>query len=280
MIALVVNVLFTVAFFHVIRSAQAKGRNVMLVALVNYLVASPICFLLSYSQGNLQLSGDTLFWGSIQGVCFIGTYYLLCTSMSVSGMAIATAILRLSVIIPVLASIFAWGEVPTTFQVIGIVACVISLPLIGQRQSGDKQPITGRSLYLMALLFVGMGIANTSSKAFVEAQVPDVQTTYIGVLFGVAALGGLLCFLSPVWRENRTGAWDGVKLGLVNVVSIVSYLVALEELAGVVVFPIQAAAGLVLNTLFAVWVWHERFSTRTMVGMGIAMLGLIFVNAD
>ena len=200
--------------------------------------------------------------------------------MSVSGMAIATAILRLSVIIPVLASIFAWGEVPTTFQVIGIVACVISLPLIGQRQSGDKQPITGRSLYLMALLFVGMGIANTSSKAFVEAQVPDVQTTYIGVLFGVAALGGLLCFLSPVWRENRTGAWDGVKLGLVNVVSIVSYLVALEELAGVVVFPIQAAAGLVLNTLFAVWVWHERFSTRTMVGMGIAMLGLIFVNAD
>ena len=57
MIALVVNVLFTVAFFHVIRSAQAKGRNVMLVALVNYLVASPICFLLSYSQGNLQLSG-------------------------------------------------------------------------------------------------------------------------------------------------------------------------------------------------------------------------------
>jgi len=278
MIALVVNILFTVAFFHVIRSAQSRHCNVMVVAVVNYLVASPICFFLSYTQGNLQLSGDTLLWGSVQGVCFIGTYYLLCTSMSVSGMAIATTILRLSVVIPVLASVFAWGEIPTTFQVVGIVACVVSLPLIGLRQSGDCQPITRRLLLLMGLLFVGMGIANTSSKAFVEANVPDVQTTFIGVLFAVAAIGGLLCFISPVWRENRTGVADGVKLGLVNVVSIVSYLVALEELAGVVVFPIQAAAGLVLNTLFAVWVWKERFSKKTMLGMAIAMLGLIFVN--
>ncbi len=67
-------------------------------------------------------------------------------------------------------------------------------------------------------------------------------------------------------------------LGLVNVVSIVSYLVALEQLAGIVVFPIQASAGLVLNTLFAVWVWDERFHNRTIVGMATAMLGLIFVN--
>ena len=68
MIALVVNIVFTVAFFHVIRSAQSRGCNVMVVAVVNYLVASPICFLLSYAQGNTQLSGETLLWGSVQGV--------------------------------------------------------------------------------------------------------------------------------------------------------------------------------------------------------------------
>lgn len=278
MIALVVNLLFTVAFFHVIRSAQFKGRNVMLVAVVNYLVASPICFLLSYTQGNLALSVETLLWGTVQGICFIGTYYLLCVSMSVSGMAIATAILRLSVVIPVLASIFWWDEVPSSFQVFGIVACLVSLPLIGLKQSNDPQPVTTRFLFLMAILFVGMGVASTSSKAFVEAGVPDVQTTFVGVLFGVAALGGLFCFMSPVWRENTTGVRDGVVLGLVNVVSIVSNLVALETLDGVIVFPIQASAGLTLNTVFAVWVWNERFSVRTIVGMGVALLGLVFVN--
>ena len=280
MIALAVNILFTVAFFHVIRTAQARGRNVMLVAVVNYLVASPVCFFLSYSQGNLTLSPDTLLWGSVQGICFIGTYYLLCTSMSVSGMAIATAILRLSVVIPVIASVFVWGEVPSTFQILGIIACVVSLPLIGLRQSNNTEPITSKFLFLVVLLFVGMGIANASSKAFVEADVPDVQTTYVCVLFGVAAVGGLLCFVSPVWRSNMTGFREGVILGLVNVVSIVSSLIALETLAGVVVFPIQAAAGLLLNTLFAVWVWHERFTRRTTVGMGVALLGLILVNLE
>lgn len=278
MIALVVNVLFTVAFFHVIRSAQVKKCNVMLVAVVNYFVAAPVCFLLSYVQGNLSLSGPTLFWGSVQGICFIGTYYLLCTSMSVSGMAIATAILRLSVVIPVLASVFAWGEAPTVYQIIGIVACVVSLPLIGLKQSHHSQPVSSSFLFLMVLLFVGMGIANTASKAFVEANLPDVQTTYIGVLFGVAGLLGAFVFIWPGWRQNLTGFRNGVVLGLVNVVSIVSYLVALEQLAGIVVFPIQASAGLVLNTLFAVWVWEERFHNRTIVGMATAMFGLIFVN--
>ena len=87
-----------------------------------------------------------------------------------------------------------------------------------------------------------------------------------------------VCFLAPVRRGNLTGVREGVTLGLVNVVSIVSYLVALEELAGVVVFPIRAAAGLILNTIFAVWVWNDRFSNRTTVGMCIALLGPIVVT--
>ena len=194
MTALALNIIFTVFFFHTIRLAQTRGRNVMVVGVVNYFVASPVCFAISYSTGVTDLSTPTLFWGFVQGICFIVTYYLLCSSMNVSGMAITTAILRLAVVIPVIASILIWDEIPTTLQVVGIVTCLGALPLIGlrtkAREGEARPPITVGVIVVIVLLFVGIGIANLASKAFVESGVPDVNTTFVGVLFGVAGFLG------------------------------------------------------------------------------------------
>ncbi|GAG28819.1 unnamed protein product, partial [marine sediment metagenome] len=74
MIALILNIVLLVGFFHVIRSAQVRGRNMMFVGAVNYLLASLICFSISLVGGNLCLSGVTVFWGSVQGVAFIAAY--------------------------------------------------------------------------------------------------------------------------------------------------------------------------------------------------------------
>ena len=64
MIALVLNIVLSVFFFHIIRSAQVKGQNMMVVAAVNYVLASSICFGLSWAEDNLAFSGSTLFWGA------------------------------------------------------------------------------------------------------------------------------------------------------------------------------------------------------------------------
>ncbi|MDP6038898.1 MAG: hypothetical protein QGG64_10135 [Candidatus Latescibacteria bacterium] len=274
MIALVLNIVFSIGFFHIIRVAQVKGRNMMVVAAVNYVLASSMCFGFSALSGNTALSQPTLIWGVVQGVMFIATYVLICTSMSLRGMAIGTAILRLSVVIPVLASVFYWGEVPSIFQVLGIGACLVALPLICTRAEGQAVSQTRlgiRGVLSIGLLFVGMGIASIASKAFIEADVPDAHTTFMGVLYGVAGLGAFVSFILPTWRESWSGLGDGVKLAFVNVLGILTFLVALDEVAGVIAFPVQAVGGLLLNTLFAAWVWRERFVRRTLVGMGVLL---------
>ncbi|MDA0745276.1 MAG: hypothetical protein O2954_02085 [bacterium] len=280
MYALVLNLILSVAFFHVIRVAQVRGRNMMVVGATNYILASVSCFCISAVQGNLVLSGTTVFWGTVQGIAFIGTFYLMCASMALSGLAIATAFMRLSVVIPVLASIFYWGETPNLLQVLGILACLVSLPLIGMRarHATRDETIGWREIRTVLLLILGVGMSSVASKGFVESQVPDARTTFMGVLYGVAALGALGTFVSPVWRRQRTGMWDGVKMGFFNVTSIVAFLVALEQVSGVVAFPVQAAGGLLVNTLFAATVWHERFVRRTQVGMAVAAVGLVLVN--
>ncbi|MDP6777636.1 MAG: EamA family transporter [Candidatus Latescibacteria bacterium] len=282
MTALALNIVLSVAFFHVIRAAQVRGSNMMVVGAVNYVLASSLCFGISIAEGNTALSPPTLFWGVVQGLAFVCSFFLICASMNLTGMAIATAILRLSVVIPVLASILYWGEVPSTYQVLGILACLASLPLIGTRARnvGKSAGLGWRELWILGLLFLGPGVARVASKGFVEAQVPDARTTFMGVLYGVAALGVLATFLSPRRRRSLSGGWDGVKMGIVNVSSIITMLVALEQVRGVVVFPVQTSAGLVLNSLFAALVWHERLTRKTWIGMGVAAFGLAFVNLD
>ena len=251
----------------------------MVVAAVNYLLASPLCFALSFVSGGLSLSWSTLFWGGVQGIAFIGSYYLICASMALRGMAIATAILRLSVVIPVVTSILYWGEIPSGYQVWGLLACLVALPLICSRgASGHVARLGRRGILVLGALFLGIGVAGIASKAFVESDVPDARTTFMGVLYGVAALGALASFGFPAWRKTWVGMWDGIKMGLVNVASILAYLLALEQLDGVVVFPVQAVGGLMVNTLFAAVVWNERFVRLTLVGMGVAAVGLVLVN--
>ena len=87
-----------------------------------------------------------------------------------------------------------------------------------------------------------------------------------------------MSFLHPNWRITWEGTGDGLRLGVVNVASILTYLVALEEVPGVIAFPVQAVGGMVLNTLFAAIVWRERFVQKTLMGLGIAVVGLLLVN--
>jgi drug/metabolite transporter (DMT)-like permease len=282
MIALVLNILLSVAFFHVIRTAQVRGSNMMVVGAVNYILASVVCFAASYLSGNTQLSPETLFWGTIQGIAFIVTFYLICTTMALSGMAIATAFIRIAVVLPVLASIFYWGEVPGKFQIIGILVCLVSLPLIGTRARnvGTSVKLGWHEFRIVAMLFVFIGMAGVASKGFVMSGVADARTTFMGVLYGVAAFGALAAFILPAWRTHSRGLVDGVKMGFMNVISILAYLIALEQVSGVVVFPVQAAGGILANTLFAAVVWKERFIKKTIVGMGVAVVGLVLVNLN
>lgn len=280
MMPLVLNIFFECLFFHVIRVSQVRGSNMMGVAAVNYLLASSVCFGISFLEGNPFISGTTIFLGTVQGIAFISSFYLICLSMNLSGLAIATAILRLSIVIPIFASIFYWGEIPSPSQFFGILVCMIALPLIGTRplNDGRKGRIDRRDLWILGTLFINMGIANVVSKAFVESRVPDSQTTFMAVLFGVAGLGAVGSFLLPTYRKHFAGLWRGVTVGILNVASILSFLVALGRISGVVVFLVQGAGGLVLNTLFARVVWNERFTYLTIFGMGVAAVGLVLVN--
>ncbi len=273
---LILSILLSVLFGHTVRWAQARRRHMMAVGVVNYGVAALACALFTALSGNLNVHGDTLLLGALHGVGYILAYVGMCAAMPRGGLTIPTTIMRLSVVLPVLASVFWWGEQPTQAQVAGVAATLVALVLLGGREmSGASDP---RIWPITGLLFLASGGASVVSKAFLMRGLPDAKTTYMAALFGTAALGGSLSFFSEGFHPTRGDVGAGALVGVVNVVATVVMLIALDRVPGVIAFPALACGGLVATAVFCAIVWKERFTRRMLAGMGIALAGLALVN--
>ena len=84
------------------------------------------------------------------------------------GGAITLAIVRLSVVIPILFSIVIWHEIPNSLQILGIVTVCLALPFLSLglgRQA--SRPVRG-VLWILVALFITTGFCHLSPKVFSE----------------------------------------------------------------------------------------------------------------
>ena len=94
----------------------------------NYLTAGSLGF--AMARGHFHVSPSTLQIGTLAGLVFVSTYIMLIHSMHLKGVAIANAIARLSVLIPVLAAIFIWGERLRALEGLGALLALCAMPML------------------------------------------------------------------------------------------------------------------------------------------------------
>lgn len=276
MLALAVAVLCTTAFSLLIRHTQRTGQDQFAVMAVNYLSASVIGF----AMAGRPLHASTATWhiGLIGGVTFVLTYLVLIQSMDLKGVAIANAITRLSVIIPMLATILIWGEHPQFLEGLGALLALTAMPLLSLDRDGHGKRLTRRQVPLLLALFVTNGCCLLTSKWFHASGLTAERSLYFGILFGTAAIVSVVCWLGwsrrCSWREFASG----IPLGAINIATGLAVIYALDTLSGSVVFPVFAALGLALTTGFAAWVWHESPGKLGKIGIGVALAAVVLVN--
>ena len=117
------------------------------------------------------------------------------------GVAVTSSLLRLSIVVPVLASIVLWGEWPTAAQGLGLLLAAAALPLLSAPPRG--RPVTAGgpgapgaprrpavlALGTATLLISGIGLL--AAKAFAELDRPEQRPVYVLAVYAVAtALAG------------------------------------------------------------------------------------------
>lgn len=277
---LLLRILFNTTFSQLLRLAQVRDGQMLPAALVNYGVAAllgGIGFFLLKAPPPHPVS---LLLGAATGVTYAVSLLGLEAAMHTSGISIAVAVLQLAVLVPTVASILFFHERPDAWQVVGIVAAIIALPLLSRsRALPDSARLAGRDVFVIVfLLFFVTGCSGVLMKAFQQYAPPGDRLAYTVALFTVSAL---VIGLAVAARRIPWGpsAWPlGGLVGAANLAQLEVTLLALAALPAAVVFPATAVLTVVLNTLLAVRFWGEVLEARALLGMALAILAAVLLN--
>ena len=213
-------------------------------------------------------------------------FELFTIGIRLSGIVVTAALVRLSIVLPILVAMIFWQEIPNLWQTIGLLLTFVAIPLLSQREkeptytfTPDKPEVPqGLGFAIAITILLVTGISRLTMKAFNEMCPIDEKSLYMSLLFGVATVIYLgICFYQKIW-PNWWEVFYGVLIGVCNVGGSWALLIALDQVSALIAFPMSSSGG-VLFTMFVGMVFlHERLSRTSLIGALLATVALIFVN--
>ena len=277
MTLLVFAILTSFTFGQLWKWSQRRGCYAPLVVTVNYLVVALLTAIYLLSQGGIELSPTVWKVGLVTGCTFIAAMCLMTWALTVSDVATILTAFRLSIVVPIVASVILWQEEVTPTQLVGITLALSALLLM----SGGTRAIAGGALFRHGGLAIAVcsmqGVSHTSARWVHHAGLDD---RHMEVLLVTATTAGLLGVASlivlrrPVnWPSLRMGTG----IGVFNVAALVVFLAALARFQSAQFFPVSGCAIVILDNLFAHFVWRERLSLLTAIGAVIGAGSILLV---
>lgn len=289
---LLLAVACSLAIAMIFKYAGRRGMDRLALLTANYAAAAALGGALlamgaKEAAGGLAPGGPLIALGVATGALFIFGFFMLSLATEVAGMSLAVGVMRVSVVIPFLASWAIWSEVPSAAQGAGLALAGAAFFMIARKdrraQDASTEGSRARVFVVLAVLFAAGGAVDVLMKTFDEVfAATNSRALFLLMLFGVAFLIGLGLVL---WRGARRGVWArgatlgwGAALGVVNYGSVEFILRAIRALSGPFVFPANNIAIVIGAALLGVYVWGERLSRLNWAGLGLAAVALFLLN--
>lgn len=295
MIDLALAIACGLAIGMIFKHAARIGVDRVALLTVNYAAASLLsgaALLLGQSAAAGGLSAELVVLAVTTGVLFILGFFMLALATAVAGMSLATAVMRISVVIPFLASWVIWNETPSAYQAAGLAVAGAAFFMISHRRSSPDRPASidarppvgtpepSHVFAVLAVLFLVGGAVDTLMKTFDEVFADGHgRAGFMTLVFGVAFAVGVV--VSNVRRrsgfDGAAAGW-GLLLGAVNFGSVEFILQAIHALSGPFVFPANNIGLVIGGAVLGVWIWNEELSALNWTGLALAAAALILLN--
>lgn len=276
---LVLAIVLSTAFGHVMKWAVARRCSTAQVGAVNYLIASATAVLLGQAGRGLHYDRPVLIVGLIGGVSYAVAIVAIFNVIRLAGIAVTGTLMRISTMVAVAGAILLFHEMPSAAQWGGIALTAATFAILQPAQGKHIETSRGWALALnMLLVILSNGTGFLAWKMVPAWGCGGQHLEFLSMLFGIPMV---TCAVESAARRQdvtRTAVVIGVILGLVNVASVSSSLCAIQTIPAVVFFPIYSCGGLILNAVTAALFWRERLKKRTLAGITIAAVALLLLN--
>ena len=215
----------------------------------------------------------------IIGVLFIVNFFLMAYSAQNIGISITTVAGKMSVIIPMVFSIYFYSEDLPAFKIIGIVLAMAAVFMaVFKKDNGRFNPL---KLIVPFIIFASMGVTDALLKYAQDAYISDDKApVFSASLFGIALI---LAFLFLTIRPknfvqfSRWPVWlAGLVLGLVNFGSVYFVILALNSKVfdSSIVFGITNICIVTISALVGGLVFREKLSVVNIVGIVLSVAAI------
>lgn len=282
---LFLSILASTGLFVIFKYFQRHNINTLHAIVINYFTAASVGYL-SYS-GDVSVQGHLdapwIIGVFILGFLFISVFNVMGLTSQRHGLSVASVAGKMSVIIPILFSVFFYRESLSTFQILGIVLALVSVYLTATKAKGSY--IVSHNLLLPILLFVGSGVIDTFLKYLETTTVSknDVAVFSAAIFIWAGVLGLVFSlFLSKnhKFSINLKTVLGGITLGVVNYFSLF-YLIRAFQYRGMesaAVFTINNVGIVGLTTVLGLVLFQEKLSRSNWTGIVLAAIAIVMVS--
>ena len=278
MISLLLSIVFTVVLFLFFKEFERRDINTHHAITVNYITASILAnFIYNKDISLVDLISSSWIYPTIGlGIFFVIMFNIMAKTTQKLGVSIAAMSSKISLIIPVLLSYFIYPDSNiTTLQFFGIILALVAVYCTFKKQQKHSYP-----LYIAIVLFFGAGILDASIN-YIETiflnQKEDEYNKFIIIIFSVAFITGLVKMIFDKNEINLKSIFSGVLLGIPNYFSIYFVLKSLDELGGIVVFPVLNIGVVLLSTIISFIYYKEQMSLLNWAGISISCISIILI---
>ena len=251
---LVLSILFSVLLLINFRLFPKFQISTFQAIAFNY----PVCFITGFflmpenQTFELDFSQEWTYYAAILGVGFIVTFLLSGASTQRIGMTLTSLANNISLVIPVLCSLFLFESATKSFDFInylGLLMALLAVVLSTYRSnSQDNKVSTNRLHWLLPVaVFLMYGITNTAINylniRYIQSADRTIPVTLVMVLG--AAVSGIIILIIKYLKKEEVFAFKnilaGITLGVPNFLSFYFLILALTSYgnSGAFVYPID-----------------------------------------
>lgn len=225
-------------------------------------------------------------WAMIMGAMFVSIFNIVAITAQKNGVAVASVANKLSLIIPVVLSVYLYNETVAGWKAVGVALALVAVVLTCYTTAEKRNTIQqNKWVYLLPLvLFISSGL--------LDALINHVQLTYVTAdnnndylvssFFSAATIGSLILLVQLI-RRKQIFIWKnllaGILIGIPNYFSIWCLVHFLQE------SPWQTSAsipvnnmGIVLFSAVVAWLlFKERLTKINWLGILLSIAAIYLI---
>lgn len=280
MIYILLSISCSVTVAVLLKLAKRYKIHVLQAVLWNYLTAIILSYIF-FRPDLKEMTGTPSTLALSIGILLPVLFVILAASVQKIGIVKSDIAQRLSLFIPILASVYLFGENFTWLRVAGLGVGFLAIILTLSRKSTVKND-SGSYIYPV-LVFVGFGLIDVMFKKLaLDKSIPYTSTLMIifCISFVVAAFILVYVVLVKKRKVELINFFCGIVLGGFNFGNILFYMKAHRAMASnpSTVFAAMNMGVIILGSLIGITLFKEKVSKLNYIGITMALVAIFLIT--